>query len=240
MPVKRSGLGVLVLTTESTPKADHCIEGLWILRPKRPAAQIQGVLKLHASLQIQTELDVRLPNSRSNVGLHLRLPFKLTLDPGRRPVQYRAYLQVGIGTGAGRHLVAGAGLCQEIVGQCPDELPQAGLARRLRIGIGDARDPEIQNLGLARLIDQNIARLQVAMNHSALMRMFDGIADFSHHCQALASVELAPLRVLQQRAAADELHGETGLGPEAGIGGTCFVDLGKPWVLQTAQRLDSS
>ena len=40
------------------------------------------------------------------------------------------------------------------VGQGPYELSQIGLARGLRIGIGRARHPEIEDLGLAGLIHQ--------------------------------------------------------------------------------------
>jgi|GEM_PF-4660435 len=52
--------------------------------------------------------------------------------------------------------------------------------------------PEIENLGLARLIHQDVTRLEIGVNQAALMRMPHGFADLDHDFRPLAQVPIIP------------------------------------------------
>ena len=76
------------------------------------------------------------------------------------------------------------------VRQRPHNLPPIGLPRGLSIAVRRARSAEIQNLRLARILHQNVARLQVAVNDAPLMSMIHGLADFEHQLQPFAGVQM--------------------------------------------------
>ncbi len=90
---------------------------------------------------------------------------------------------------------------------------------------------------MARLIDHNVARLQIAVNQSSLVRMLHGVTDLDHQGETLAGVQCMGFRIGQERLAADELHRKVRLPAEGGIGGARFIDLRDAGVLQAAQRL---
>ena len=79
------------------------------------------------------------------------------------------------------------------------QLPHIGLARGLRVAIGHSRHTKIQNLRLTTFVHQNVARFQIAVNDTALMRTVHAIADLSHEIQPLARVQLKGFSMLQQR-----------------------------------------
>ena len=58
-------------------------------------------------------------------------------------------------------------------------LAHVGLPCRVRVAVGEARDAEIEDLGLAALVDQDVAGLQVAVDEAALVRVLYGVADFA-------------------------------------------------------------
>ena len=123
------------------------------------------------------------------------------------------------------------------VGQRPHELSQIGLARGLGIGIGGARHAEIDDLGLAGLIHQDVARFQIAMDDAPLVRMVHGFADLDHQLQPLPRAQVVRLGIPQQRRALNELHGEIRLRAESAIGGAGFIDLRDAGMVQAAERL---
>ena len=121
--------------------------------------------------------------------------------------------------------------------QGPDQLPDVGLQRRPRVTVGRSRDTEIQNLGLAGIIDQDVARFEIAVNQAALMRVVYRVADLHHDLQTLTDVQVVRFGIIPRRFAADEFHCEVGLRAKAGVHGTGFVDLSDAGMLQPAERL---
>jgi hypothetical protein len=113
----------------------------------------------------------------------------------------------------------------------PISCPRSVLARRPGVGVRHPRDTEIENLGLARFIHEDIAGLEIAMNDAALMSVLHGVADSHHDFQASAYAEMMRCRVFAQRLTVDELHREVGLRAGLRIGRPRFVDLSDAGVL---------
>src|SRR5262249_32227495 len=82
----------------------------------------------------------------------------------------------------------GKDLLRTHVGERTDKLPGVRLHGRLRVAIGDAGDAKVENLGLPGFIHQDIARFEIAMNQSALMRVMDGIANLNHDLEPLERI----------------------------------------------------
>ena len=95
-------------------------------------------------------------------------------------------------------------------------------------------DAEVEHLRLAGIIDQDVAGLEVAMDHALLVGVLHRIANLGQQLEARRRVERAIAGVLVQRHAADEFHGEerlaVGTHPR-------FIDLSDPGVLESAQDL---
>jgi hypothetical protein len=123
------------------------------------------------------------------------------------------------------------------VRQRPHELAQIGLAGRLPIAVGHPRHTKIQNLRLAGLIYQDVARLEIAVNQAPLMRMLHGFADLDHQLQPLPGTQTMLFGIVPQGAPVDELHGEVRLRPEAGIRRARLMDLRDAGVLQAGESL---
>ena len=103
--------------------------------------------------------------------------------------------------------------------------------------VSEACDSEVENLRLAGSIDQDIGRLEIAMNQSAPVRVLHGVADPRDQFEPLARVERVRCGIVPERFTQDELHREMRLRTEAGIGGAGLVDLRDARMLQPAERL---
>src|SRR6185295_13258134 len=106
-----------------------------------------------------------------------------------------------------------------------------------RIAVGDARNAEIEDLGLAGLVDQYVCRFEIAVNEAALMRMVHRVADLHHDLQTLTGVQMVRFGILPRRDPTNKLHCEVRLRSEARIHGASFIDLGDAGMLQSAKRL---
>ena len=98
----------------------------------------------------------------------------------------------------------------------------------------DVRDPchaEIQDLRLAVLIYEDVARLQVTMDDAFLVGVVDGVTDLREECETLLRVELVLVGVVGQGPAIDELHGKERLRPEARVRDARLEHLRNPRVL---------
>jgi hypothetical protein len=124
------------------------------------------------------------------------------------------------------------------VGECAEQLPDVSLTRRLGVAVGDPRQPEIQDLGLAVLVDQDIARFQIAMDDAALMGVLNGFTDLNHQSQALARVQVPRIGIFTKGLAADDFHGEVRLEAKPRIGRASLVDLRDTGVMEAAERLE--
>ena len=112
----------------------------------------------------------------------------------------------------------------ELVGVCYDlfrahvregayELPQLGVqSDELDVGVDRSCDAEVEDLRLAALflafLYQDVPRLEIAMDHSLLVGMVDGIADSSRQLETVPRPQPVSLDVLEQGPPVDELHGE--------------------------------
>ena len=76
----------------------------------------------------------------------------------------------------------------------PTSWPDIGLQRRLRVAVGDARHAEVEDLRLAGLVDEDVARLEIAMDQAALVRVLHGVADPGDELEPLPRVERALTR----------------------------------------------
>jgi hypothetical protein len=99
---------------------------------------------------------------------------------------------------------------------------------------GDMGDAEIQYLGLAGFLNQNVAGLQVAMNDTLIVGMLHGVAHPGNQLDASASVETVTAGVLIQGQPADKLHGEE---RPAVVTHPRFVNLGDTRMLEPGQDL---
>ena len=67
-------------------------------------------------------------------------------------------------------------------------------------------DPEVEDLGLAVLADEDVAGLEVAVNDAALVGVLDGIADARDQLHALGDAQAAILGEFGQRRPVHEFH----------------------------------
>jgi hypothetical protein len=117
-----------------------------------------------------------------------------------------------------------------------NDLSQVGLMGDSGVTIRRSRDTEVENLGLPGLIHKNVARLKVAVDDSALMRVVNGVADFGNEVQPLPGVQLMRTGVLEQGLTTDELHGEIRLRTESIFSNASFINLRDAGMLQPSQR----
>ena len=120
----------------------------------------------------------------------------------------------------------------------PDHLARHRLHRGLQVGLRRAREAEVEHLRLARLGDEDVGRLQVAVDDAALVRVLHGVGD-SATSRALPRSSSLLRDVVVERAAAHQLHREVGLRTEARVGDARLVDLRDAGMLQAAEELDS-
>ena len=108
---------------------------------------------------------------------------------------------------------------------------------RRRIIVYRSRDTEIQNLWLSGLIHQDVARLEVPMNHAALVRVLNGIANLANQRESFAHTEFKRVGIVSQRLALHELHGEIRLVSKRGISRARLINLCNARVVKPPQNL---
>jgi hypothetical protein len=80
----------------------------------------------------------------------------------------------------------------------------------VEFGIEELGDAEVEELGLPFRRDENIGRLQIAMNDELLMSVLDGGADFEKKLEAVLNGERLPIAIVVDGQAVDVLHDEVG------------------------------
>src|SRR4030095_15331983 len=95
----------------------------------------------------------------------------------------------------------------------------------MRVVVDDAGEPEVQHLRTPVAIDNDVARLEVAMNDAALMGVMNRVAHLGDELESSSDGHVSRRRMLQQRFALDELHREVGLRAEPAVVGAGEVDL---------------
>jgi hypothetical protein len=122
------------------------------------------------------------------------------------------------------------------VGECPYDLADARVRRRVHVGVGRARHAEVEDLRLARLVDEHVPRLEIAVDDPLLVRVVNAVADPRDDLELLARRQAGLLGVLAQGGARDQLHREVRLRPGAGVGGARFEDLRDARVMELAEQ----
>jgi len=122
------------------------------------------------------------------------------------------------------------------IGKGSDDLSQISLMSHSGVAVYRSCHTEIEDLGLAGFIHEDIAGFEIAVDDAALMSVVNGLADAGHELQPLASCQLMGVGVLEQRLTADEFHSEIGLWSESVVSGARFIDLGNAGMLQSSQR----
>jgi hypothetical protein len=109
--------------------------------------------------------------------------------------------------------------------------------RRARLVVGQARHAEVEDLGLAICRDQDVAGLEVAVDHALLVRVVDGVGDARREIEALAHGGRAPRGPGVEALALDVLHGDVRQHALVGRVGADLVDLRDARVVQARQDL---
>ena len=113
-------------------------------------------------------------------------------------------------------------------------LRDGGLGRRCAVRLQRLGDAEVEQLELAPIRDQDVARLQVAMHDEMLVGELHGLAQRLEQPEPRVDVELAALAVGVERLAVDVLHHQEG---EAGLGRAAVVEAGDVRVLEAREDL---
>ena len=91
--------------------------------------------------------------------------------------------------------------------------------------VGHARDAEVEHLWLAGLVDEDVAGLQVAMDHAFLVGVVDGVADLGDQLEPLTKSQALVHGVTSDGASVNELHSEKRLDAASAVGRSGFEDL---------------
>ncbi len=115
----------------------------------------------------------------------------------------------------------------------PDLGVDAAIGQPCAGGLGNA---EIDHLGHRPAVvegDQDVRRLEVAVDHALLVGVLHGLADRDEQRQPLAGRQPGPVAIVGDRHALDQLHHEIG----AALGLPCIQDLGDVRMIHQGQRL---
>ena len=148
---------------------------------------------------------------------------RVALEDLARQLLLRALPRLAEGVPVGEQLVEedaerpdvarrGHSLAAELLGRgVARREPSLGEARGVPVrllGVQDLRDPEVEQLRHAGGRDQDVPRLEVAVDEQPLVRVVDRGADVAEEREARRDVESVPAAVLQDVDAVDVLHDE--------------------------------
>ena len=128
------------------------------------------------------------------------------------------------------HGGAGVLLGRRIAGGKPDGRRTFVIAR----GVEQAGDAEVQQTGRAFGRDQDVGRLEVAVDHQLPMRRLHCAADFAQQPQARGDVQGAHVRMARDRQPIHVVHDEVG---HAGVGDAAVDQARDRRVRERGQRL---
>jgi hypothetical protein len=107
--------------------------------------------------------------------------------------------------GGGHRAAPARGLLGRHVGRRPQDRPAL---RQLAVAADPPGQPEVADVGLAVVIDQDVGRLEVAVEDAALMRVVHRLGGLGHQPCRGARVGGVVGQPLLEARPADELHGE--------------------------------
>ena len=120
-----------------------------------------------------------------------------------------------------------------------DELTGLGCQRGAdRIAVGAARNTEVDDLRVAFFINEDVARLEIAMDHATTVAVLDAFAGGAEECKTCSLIDVVVIDVVVEFLGSGHvLHREERSGTTAVVVGARFVDLGDGRMLQLAERL---
>ena len=123
--------------------------------------------------------------------------------------------------------------------QRADELAHVGEHRRAsHVGVGATGHAEVDHLRMPCGVDENIAGLEIAMDHALLMAVADCLAGLTKESDAVAHAEPARRGELRDRLSfLDIFHHEVGHGSAGKRLHPDGIDAGDPGVCQPAENL---
>src|SRR5213592_385571 len=107
-------------------------------------------------------------------------------------------------------------------------------SRKVVVRVQQLRQTEIADQWLASIIEQNVSRFDIAMEHSAAVSVFDSTRDLCHQLHALPGFIAERGRVLAQTSFLGELHAEK---RQAVLAFAHFINRKDVRVIQTGHRL---
>ena len=148
--------------------------------------------------------------------------------PGEQLAQHHPQ-RVDVAAGIHQRLVAASLLRAHVVGRARDLA-----ARPRRGGGGDAEVDDLRQRPAVNLVHQQVAGLEVAVDHALLVRVLHALAHAHEQRDALAQRQRVLVAVSGDGAAGDELHREVRMAIGSGAG---VVDLGDGRVPHARQQL---
>src|SRR5436189_805494 len=105
---------------------------------------------------------------------------------------------------------------------------------KIVVPVQQLRQTEIADKWLASIVEQNVSRFDIAMEHSAAVSVFDGTRDLYHQLHALPRLIAERSNVLAQTSLLRELHAEK---RQAVLAFAHFINRKDVRVIKTGHRL---
>ncbi len=170
--------------------------GLLLEEPHEEVRERLGEDRVHRARLARDLADVRREQVARGESLEGRNAAGHVVEGGAEGVEVAPYVEV---------LVSARELGRDVERR-PERLPGA---RDVALLVQPLREPEVGELGLARLGDQDVLGLYVPVEDPLLAVVRHGARDLLHEVEALGLGDVAVARdQVARRAAAHELHGE--------------------------------
>jgi hypothetical protein len=123
------------------------------------------------------------------------------------------------------------------IGNRANHLTGAGVQRRADVGVDGAGQTEVEHLRLTRRVDEDVRRLEIAMDDAFLVGVFDRVADLDEQPQTFRDAQRPLGDVVVERASAHQLHREVRLDAVRRIGDARVVHLRDAGMLKASEKL---
>ncbi len=236
---------LLSLPQDGRPHAGHPVARADVqtveLRQHRRAVERSpvGLLREHAGDEILqrgrsrgSQLSQPRGRLEQDLGEHRQRVVPLERQPPREAAEHHAPQSVDVGPGV--DVPERARLLGRHVPGRPEHAPGPG---HVRLDGGEARDAEVDDLGLVHLAahEQHVARLDVAVDHARRVGRGQGRGDAAREGQRLVDRQRRPGEAGRERLALEPLHREVRLPSRGGAEGHEADDARVPDLRQKAR-----
>jgi hypothetical protein len=144
--------------------------------------------------------------------------------------------RVDVRPGVERRDVAGH-LLRAHVAEGAQHLAGSGLHRREQPVVRPACDSEVEDLRFASFGDEDVRRLEIAVDDAPMVRVLNGVGNRGHQQQPLPNRRGLRSDVLVEPFPSNELHREVRLRAIVRILDAGLIDLCDAWVVKAAEEL---